>query len=79
MLLPKGWNICFFPNQVGLRLVEDFRQKVRDVITVNPILPVAQHYEQQLATIKSGLDGADREDFISQCPSLQSMYRIMYQ
>ena len=40
------------PVQVGLRLLETFRERVREAITEDPILPVAQHYERELAEIK---------------------------
>ena len=40
------------PFQVGLRLIEEFRGRVRAAITDDPILPVAQHYETELAAIK---------------------------
>ena len=38
--------------QVGLRLVEEFRQRVRAAITRDPILPVAQHWEAELTGLK---------------------------
>ena len=42
-------------GQLSYHHISYFRQKVRDAIAaVNRTLPVAQHYEQQLAAIKSG-------------------------
>ena len=38
--------------QVRLRLVEDFRQRVRTAIICDPILPVAHHWERELSKIK---------------------------
>ena len=85
--------------QVGLRLVEDFRQRVRTAIIGDPILPVAQHWERELSEIKVSMmhlsdvlptgwmvnllpqetmEGETREEFIAMCPSLLSMYSIMY-
>ena len=33
-------------------MIEDFRQKLREAIKEDPILPVAQHYERELSEIK---------------------------
>ena len=66
------------PVQVGLRLLEEFRRRVREAIREDPTRPVAQTYEAQMTEMSSSLDGQDREDFIAHCPNLRAMERSLY-
>ena len=75
-MLPM-YNVTFH-SKVGLRLVEELRSRMKNCIKEDPIRPVAQIYEEQYNSLKDGLDGADREEFISLCPNLHAMERNLY-
>ena len=66
------------PIEVALRLVEEFRRRLREAIMTDPTRPVAQTYEAEMTAMTGSLDGQDKEDFISQCPTMRAMERSMY-
>ena len=52
------------PIQVGLRMVEEFRTRVRENIEADPLRAVAIAYEEELTRIKEQLgEGGDLEEF----------------
>ena len=59
------------PIQVGLRMVEEFRTRVRENIEADPLRAVAIAYEEELTRIKEQLgEGGDLEEFTALCPTL---------
>ena len=67
------------PIQVGLRMVEEFRMRVRENIEADPLRPVAIAYEEELTRIKEQLgEGGDLEEFTALCPTLSAMEPSMY-
>ena len=54
--------------QVGLRMVETFRERCQELVEEDPLKPVAVVYEEQLTLIKSQLDDANLEEFLALCP-----------
>ena len=67
------------PIQVGLRMVEEFRTRVRENIEADPLRAVAIAYEEELTRIKEQLgEGGDLEEFTALCPTLSAMEPSMY-
>ena len=64
--------------QVDLRLVEEFRRRVKQAVIADPTRPVGQTYEAEMAKMTGSLEGLDREDFIALCPTLRTMERNLY-
>ena len=61
------------PIQVGLRMVEEFRKRVKENIEANPLRAVAIVYEEELTRIKEQLgEGGDLEEFTALCPTLSA-------
>ena len=68
------------PIQVGLRMVEEFRTRVREKIEADPLRAVAIAYEEELTRIKEQLgEGGDLEEFTALCPTLSActLYRYL--
>jgi len=70
-------GICH-PIEVGLRLLEEFRRKVKEAVMADPTRPVGQTYEAQIAEMTSSLQPQEKDEFISLCPTLRSMERNLY-
>ena len=67
------------PIQVGLRLVEEFRTRVKENIEADPLRAVAIAYEEELTRIKEQLgEGGDLEEFTALCPTLSALEPSMY-
>ena len=67
------------PIQVGLRLVEEFRTRVKENIEADPLRAVAIVYEEEMTRIKEQLgEGGDLEEFTALCPTLSALEPSMY-
>ena len=67
------------PIQVGLRMVEEFRKRVKENIEANPLRAVTIVYEEELTRIKEQLgEGGDLEEFTALCPTLSALEPSMY-
>ena len=64
--------------QVGLRMVETFRERCQELVEEDPLKPVAVVYEEQLTLIKSQLDDANLEEFLALCPTLSALSPSLY-
>ena len=71
-------NITLHILQVALRLVEEFRRRVKEAVMADPTRPVGQTYEAEMAKMTGSLEGQDREDFIALCPTLRIIERSIY-
>ena len=62
-----------------VRMVEEFRTRVRENIEADPLRAVAIAYEEELTRIKEQLgEGGDLEEFTALCPTLSAMEPSMY-
>ena len=67
------------PIQVGLRMVEEFRKRVKENIEANPLRAVTIVYEEELTRIKEQLgEGGDLEEFTALCPTLSACTLCRY-
>ena len=65
------------PIQIGLRMVEEFRMRVKENIEADPLRAVAKAYEEELTRIKEQLwEGLD--EFTAACPTLIALSPSMY-
>ena len=65
------------PFQIGLRMVEEFRMRVKENIDADPLRAVAKVYEEELTRIKEHL-GEGRDEFTAACPTLLALSPSMY-
>ena len=65
------------PIQIGLRMVEEFRMRVKENIEADPLRAVAKVYEEELTRIKEQL-GEGLDEFTAACPTLIALSPSMY-
>ena len=77
-----NYTTVIYSVKVGLRLVEQCRQKMREKIRADPLRPVSEVYEEVYNWANCNLDGTDKEEFIAVHPSFKSiestLYRLIY-
>merc|ERR1712037_1070285 len=66
------------PIQVGLRMVEEFRLRCKEVVEEDPLRAVAVVYEEELTKIKTQLDDGNLEEFTALCPTLSALSPSLY-
>ena len=70
--------IDIFSPQVGLRLAESFRRRLRSAVHASPSRHVGQLYREQMLEVQSGLEDRQRDEFLALCPTLGAMERCLY-
>ena len=65
------------PIQIGLRMVAEFRMRVKENIEADPLRAVAKVYEEELTRIKEQL-GEGLDEFIAACLTLIALSPSMY-
>ena len=73
--MPDG---SIHPIQVGLRMVEEFRERCKVAVEEDPLRVVAEVYEEELSKIKIELGGDNLEDFTALCPTLSALSPSLY-
>ena len=72
-----GCRMGLFIIQISLRMVEEFRMRVKENIEADPLGAVAKVYEEELTRIKEQL-GEDLDEFTAACPTLFALSPSMY-
>ena len=65
------------PIQISLRMMEEFRMRVKENIEADPLRAVAKAYEEELTRIKEQL-GEGLDEFTAACPTLIALSPSMY-
>ena len=56
---------------MGLRLIEECHNRIKEKIRDDPLCPVAGIYEEEMTNIKERLNGSDRDQFMLLMPNLR--------
>ena len=66
------------PVQAGLRMVEEARRRMKNMVAENPVKPVPHVYKEVQEEIIMSCDERDRDDLISLFPPFEAMARSLY-
>ena len=66
------------PVQAGLRMVEEARRRMRNMVTENPVKPVPHIYKEVQEEILKACEERDRDELTALFPTFESMARSLY-
>ena len=71
-------NGRFHPVEAGLRMVEEARRRMKNMVVENPVKPVPHIYKEVQEEVIESCDERDKDDLIALFPPFEAMARSLY-